>query len=237
MRQKYLIVQLKALLDMARKYMADRLLKIAINHLRELFPSDYSRAQASYSTLRTATEGAGEFDPWVAVEISLDHNVPIILPTALYYSALGKELEEILDFSISFPALRKILLFREAFIAEVNTFSAIGEGYFDASECPRRIAGCCGQDASIQEEAIRHYRNFEDDIFQKTHVEADLLDSYDSACEGCLKEVTNMQREFSEHLWDELPTMTHCASMHTWAAFRDAQAKADGVSVSESVST
>ncbi|KZV60031.1 hypothetical protein PENSPDRAFT_546565, partial [Peniophora sp. CONT] len=51
MHSVYLVAQLKRLLDIARKYMADVIQKETIDHLKALFPSTLEAAQRSSSTL------------------------------------------------------------------------------------------------------------------------------------------------------------------------------------------
>ncbi|KZV72472.1 hypothetical protein PENSPDRAFT_733528 [Peniophora sp. CONT] len=233
MRTQYRVAQLKTLLDMARKYMADRLQKTIMQHLRELFPSEHERARAPYSPLRPSrTYGKEGFDPWVAVEISLEHDVPIILPMALYYSALRMDLEGILDLNISAAALRKILSFRESFITQVNNNSTTGDGYFDVYSCENHQSSCDGVSLPIQEVAIRYYRGFEDDVFTETYAEANPDGCSDALCPHCLKKFTDMQKDFSEYLWEVLPYMCK-GSPTTWPAVRNMQTKADGASEPE----
>ena len=96
MRTQYPVAHLKTLLDMGRKYMADRLQKLVRKHLRELFPSRQAQSQAPHSALRPSDRnGDGRFDPWVAIDIAIQDDLPLILPMALYYSTLGRCLEEI----------------------------------------------------------------------------------------------------------------------------------------------
>lgn len=236
MRTPYLVSQLKTLLDMARKYMADRLHKITLKHLRELFPSQEEHCQQPYSSLRPSSDtGKSSFDPWVAVEISLTHDIPIILPMALYYSNLRMELAEIMDLKISPAALRAIVLFRDSFIAKVNMYSGSGDGYFEvSSQCGHHTAHCSSADLSVQELAIRFFRDFDYDVFQQIYAEVDPDGVLDELCAGCLKKLTDLQRDFRDDvLWFGLPSMCN-PSLRSWTQVRIAQAKADGTSVSES---
>ncbi|VDC06093.1 unnamed protein product [Peniophora sp. CBMAI 1063] len=229
MLSQYYVAQLKTLLDMARKYMADRLQKSVLQHLRTLFPSTQDCSRALYPTLRPPNKTEEKpFDPWVAVDISLDHDIPIILPMAIYYSIVGAELEEILDFNISAAALRKILLFRETFVRRVNRESVDGEGYFDVySACDNNVASCTIIDLCVQENAIRYYRDFEYDVFQQVHADA-VPDDIGDLCAGCRQQLVDMQREFTQYLWNELPLLCR-GSLYSWRLLHDAQAEVEGV--------
>ena len=227
MRTQYPVAHLKTLLDMGRKYMADRLQKLVRRHLRELFPSSRAQAQASYSTLRPPDRnGDVRFDPWVAIDIAIQHDLPLILPMALYYSTLRRDLEEILNLKISPSAIRILLLFRDSFIAEVNDSAPDGEGYFDVeSPCVHHKAGCVGIQLFMQEKAVRYYRDLEGDVFQRTHAEVDPESFYDDLCANCLKSATTVQKEFTDTLWFQLPDM--CKGVPGTGPWRVMQADAD----------
>ncbi|KZV60030.1 hypothetical protein PENSPDRAFT_760206 [Peniophora sp. CONT] len=213
---KYRVAQLKTLLDMARKYMATGIQRDTIEHLRELFPLLLERARTSCTKLRPSE---ATFDPWVAVDISLEHDVPIILPAALYYTALSRTLPQVLELNISRDATRLILLFREAFSNLVFDLATNdSEIHFNVdSGCPHSV-DCPGEmDHGMRDESIERHRNFIHDIFRVT--DADHNDEfYEDICTSCTQECSERQRRFAQRLWITLPL---CCDGMGWGSWMD----------------
>ena len=222
MLHRYPIAHLKALLDIARKYMADGIRKDVIDHLEVLFPSDYDRVRGVPSKLRPHA-----FDPWAGVEIALEHDIPIILPMALYYTSQRYSLEKILDLPLSPRATRLVLLLSEAFSKRVYQYSMNGTPAFSALphlHSPSDIAypDCNGMDDAAQSLVCERYRHLEFDIFEETDAQHSRA-LYEDVCFPCRIKCSDLQRAFAEQLWGDLPSFCHGMKWSSWLdmAFMD----------------
>lgn len=214
MHSVYRVAQLKALLEMARKYMANGIQLSTLDHLRELFPSSIERVRTSYRRLRPSEKA---FDPWTAVEISVEHDIPIILPMALYYTALQCNLPQTLDLNVSREVTRRVLLFREAFSNSAHDLAInSNESYFEVTlRCPDSAGGCTGVDDIIQRKSIERHRNFTHDIFTIPDVDFN-YEFYPDLCQSCDEKCSQRQRLFAERLWEKLPMFCDGSDWLNW---------------------
>ncbi|TFY79920.1 hypothetical protein EWM64_g4091 [Hericium alpestre] len=204
---------LASLLRMATKYMVDNLRKEVIARLEILFPDTLEK----YNSQDRKAVTPPDFDPIIAVELSLACDVPAILPTALYLSIL-RENAHSLSIGLSkavqmgiFPPLQahyRCLSFKDEF--RTFTESAITSAYNEPPWACRykddRFACSTNKCYGIPVHSKRalelrlsglHHDMFLDSTFLSLEKEG-----YAHLCPSCLEKIKAYQSAIRSKVWE-----------------------------------
>ncbi|KAI0056064.1 hypothetical protein BV25DRAFT_1995854 [Artomyces pyxidatus] len=215
---------LRSLLKLSRKYMVDELYKEITDYLKLIFPSTLA-VYLSERRLESIPQG---FNPITGVEIGLEFDILIILPAALYMSAL-LPLDIKLDGSSTAKPSDRVL--RSIFGFEENLRDIIENIEHDNDwhrtwTCPPRTnltgehrethdyhASYPGLSSWFLSKARQWHHSLYDDIFFE-----DYACFPGVMCRRCISSFKRMERDTRESLWDALPDVgtQNGSSWGTW---------------------
>ncbi|KAI0321611.1 hypothetical protein OF83DRAFT_1080870 [Amylostereum chailletii] len=221
MRAKLPVRELGALLRLARKYMADSLQEETLEHLTILFPSTLESYRSSQRHLPLPPV----FNPLEGVKIALDLHAPIILPAALYSSALLDP--DSCDFykKADVRVMRAIMVFHDRHTR--NIFDMVTKmSYFRSPKScyGKGSDGCKGVSQTIGYTIIDRYRALDFDIFKDRFVDqrSDAFWEDNKLCKECAGKLE--PTKLANRLWEEdLPT--YCVD-RDWEDWEDVEAVA-----------
>ncbi|KAI0058441.1 hypothetical protein BV25DRAFT_1919324 [Artomyces pyxidatus] len=211
--QEFRLETLHSLLRIARKYMVDELQEEIVDYLKLMFPSEL----AIYLSPTRIEAMCQDFNPMLGVEIAVEFDIQVLLPSALYMSACLPLRSQLDGFNNSdgtlvkpLPhVLRSILFFQENMQVWIDEEIEYG-GWFEISTCDH--AGCRGIDHHTVSKIYRWYHGLRNDVLA---LDSDLIRPGRSACHRCVSRLEEDDKDYRFELWGQLPRF-HFLDDTTW---------------------